>query len=66
MLNKGQKVAIIIALIGILMIVMGFTIGLIDKINENRCMNMPTSEVFSDKSCSRYITDYIERWTDEW
>ena len=66
MLNKGQKVAIVIALIGILMIVMGFTIGLIDKINENRCMNMPTSEVFSDKSCSRYITDYINRWTDEW
>lgn len=66
MLNKGQKVAIVIALIGILMIVMGFTIGLIDKINENRCMNMSTSEVFSDKSCSRYITDYINRWTDEW
>lgn len=66
MLNKGQKVATVIALIGILMIVMGFTIGLIDKINENRCINMPISEVFSDKSCSRYITDYIERWTDEW
>ena len=66
MLNKWQKIAIVIALIGILMILIGFTIGLIDKINENRCMNMPTSEVFSDKSCSRYITDYINRWTDEW
>lgn len=66
MLNKGQKVAIVIALIGILMIVMGFTIGLIYKINENRCMNMAVSDVFNDKSCSRYITDYIERWTDEW
>ena len=66
MLNRGQKIAIVIALIGILMIVMGFIIGLIDKINENRCMNMSTSEVFKDKSCSRYITDYINRWTDEW
>lgn len=66
MLNKGQKVAIVIALIGNLMIVVGFAIGLVDKINENRCMNMAVSDVFSDKSCSRYITDYIERWTDEW
>lgn len=66
MLNKGQKIAIIIALIGILMIMVGFTIGLIDKINENRCMNMPTSEVFNDSSCSRYITDYVDRWSDEW
>ena len=66
MLNKGQKIAIVIALIGILMIMVGFTIGLVDKINENRCMNMPTSEVFSDKSCNRYITNYIERWSDKW
>jgi hypothetical protein len=66
MLNKGQKIAIVIALIGILMIVIGFTIGLVDKINESRCMNMPASEVFNDKSCSRYITDYVDRWSDKW
>lgn len=66
MLNRGQKIAIVIALIGILMIVMGFIIGLVDKINENRCMNMAVSDVFNDKSCSRYITDYINRWTDGW
>lgn len=66
MLNKGQKVAIVIALIGILMIVIGFTIGLIDKINENRCMNMAVSDVFNDSSCSKYITDYVDRWSDKW
>ena len=54
MLNKGQKVAIVIAL------------GLVDKINENRCMNMAVSDVFNDKSCSKYITDYVNRWTDKW
>lgn len=66
MFNKGQKIALVIALIGFLMIVVGFIIVLVDKINENRCMNMPISDVYSDKSCSRYITDYINRWTDEW
>lgn len=66
MLNRGQKISLVISIIGILMIMVGFTIGLVDKINENRCMNMAVSDVFNDKSCSKYITDYIERWTEEW
>lgn len=66
MFNKGQKIALVIALIGFLMIVVGFIIVLVDKINENRCMNMPISDVYSDKSCNRYITNYIERWSDKW
>lgn len=66
MLNRGQKISLVISIIGILMIVVWFTIGLVDKINENRCMNMAVSDVFNDKSCSKYITDYIERWTEEW
>lgn len=66
MFNKGQKIALVISLIGFLMIVVGFIIVLVDKINENRCMNMPISDVYSDKSCNRYITNYIERWSDKW
>lgn len=60
MFNEGQKVAIIIALIGVLMIVIGFTIGLVDKIKEERCMNMPIDDIFSDKNCKKYINKYEE------
>lgn len=60
MFNVGQKIAIIIALIEILMIVVGFTIGLVDKIKEERCMNTHIDDIFSDKSCKKYISKYEE------
>ncbi len=60
MFNEGQKVAIIVTLMGILMIVVGFTIGLVDKIKEERCMNTPIDDIFSDKSCKKYISKYEE------
>lgn len=60
MFNVGQKIAIIIALIGILMIIVGFTIGYVDKIKEERCMNTRIDDIFSDKSCKKYISKYEE------
>lgn len=61
MINIEKKIAIIIALVGILMIAVGFTIGLVDKIREERCMNMPVDDIFSDKSCNKYVSKYVER-----
>ncbi len=58
MFNEGRKVAVIIALIGILMIIVGFTIGLVDKISENVCMNISITDALKEERCSKYINKY--------
>lgn len=66
MLNKGQKIAIVIGSIGILMILSGAIIEIVNKVQESTCMNMPFSEAYNSKQCQKYIDEYIKRWTDEW
>lgn len=58
MFNEERKVAIIVALIGILMIIVGFTIGLVDKISENVCMNISITAAMKEERCNKYISKY--------
>lgn len=57
MFNVEQKIAIIIVLIGILMIIVGFTIGLVDKISENVCTNISITDALKEERCSKYINN---------
>lgn len=66
MLNKGQKIAIVISIIGILMILSGAIIEVVNKVQENTCLNMSFSDAYNSNQCQKYIDKYIERWTDEW
>lgn len=65
MLNRGQKISLVISIIGILMILLGIVLEIADKVQENACMNMPFSEAYNSNQCQKYINKYIERWTDK-
>lgn len=65
MLNRLQKIAIVIGTVGILMILSGIVLEVADKVKENACMNMPFSEAYNSNQCQKYINKYIERWTDK-
>lgn len=61
-MNKVLKIEYILSIIGLTMITIGLfmiiidklNMVIVDKINQERCYNLPLNDFYKDKSCLKY------------